>query len=411
MFFGINSRSTSSEIVLHKGRDQTLYLIPKAWAFTPNVYDDRAGYTNAFNTKYRLMNGVGTIRITIDNELEVLTTDCKAEIFQEITPENIQYLNILGTPPKWLKYAWFKFELTNLDEDDLKNYVYHGFSGINRHVLDVPLEHFIVNKDGDIKDISSALKLNPLFQAAYGFATNNTSMLRTTFHSGVSLSNKQIVHHYIDQPLALASQDIPAGELTDKTKVWVSERMASEKELMDKFEEVILKRDAIGEEEIVQVFRISNPKNKALLFLRNRFSNEVSSHLLEDKIHAEQLKKLNDETKPYERVFYEYRSKDYEVIAVMTGTDRFCNLDILTMDTDVLTALFETQDGKVKFNVAEDSDELKKIVEVKEPKPVYNVVLYQGGLNLLSLPKESATISEEIVEFLEDLLHTEEGNW
>ena len=111
MFFGINSRSASSEIVLHKGRDQTLYLIPKAWAFTPNVYDDRAGYTNAFNTKYRLRNGVGTIRITIDNELEVLTTDCKAEIFLAITPENIQYLNILGTPPKWLKYAWFKFEL------------------------------------------------------------------------------------------------------------------------------------------------------------------------------------------------------------------------------------------------------------------------------------------------------------
>ncbi len=48
MFFGINSRSTSPEIALHGGRDQTLYLIPKAWAFTPNVYDDRAGYTNAF---------------------------------------------------------------------------------------------------------------------------------------------------------------------------------------------------------------------------------------------------------------------------------------------------------------------------------------------------------------------------
>ncbi len=97
MFFGINSRSTSPEIVLHKGRDQTLYLIPKAWAFTPNVYNDRAGHTNAFNAKYRLRNGVGTIRITIDNELEVLTTDCKAEIFQEITPENIQYLNILDS--------------------------------------------------------------------------------------------------------------------------------------------------------------------------------------------------------------------------------------------------------------------------------------------------------------------------
>lgn len=411
MFFGINSRSTSPEIVLHGGRDQTLYLIPKAWAFTPNVYDDRAGYTNAFNAKYRLRNGVGTIRITIDNELEVLTTDCKAEIFQEITPENIQYLNILGTPPKWLKYAWFKFELTNLDEDDLKNYVYYGFSGVNRHILDIPLEHFIVNKDGNITDISPALKLNPLFQAAYGFATNNTSMLRTVFHSGVSLSSKQIVHHYIDQPLALASQDIPAGELTDKTKMWVSERMASEKKLMDKFEEVILKRGAIGEEEIVQVFRINNPKNKALLFLRNRFSNEVSSHLLKDKIHAEQLKELNDATKPYEAVFYEYRSKDYEVIAVMTGTDRFSNLDIFTMDADVLTALFETQDGKVKFHVAEDRDELKKVVEVKEPKPVYNVVLYQGGLNLLSLPEESAAISDEIVDFLEDLLHTEEGNW
>ena len=411
MFFGMNSRSTSAEIVLHKGRGQTLYLVPKAWAFTPNVYDDRAGYTNTINEKYRLRNGVGTIRITIDNELEVLTTDCKAEIFQEITPENIQYLNILGTPPTWLKYAWFKFELTNLDEDDLKNYVYHGFSGINRHILDVPLEHFILNRDGYITDISPALKLNPLFQTAYGFATSNTSMLRTTFHSGVSLSNKQIVHHYIDQSLALATQDIPPEELTDKTKMWVSERMSSEKKLMDKFEEVILKRGAIGEEEIVQVFRTNNSKSKALLFLRNRFSNEVSSHLLEDKTHTEQLKKLNDVTSPYHAVFYEYRSKDYEVIAVMTGTDRLCNLDIFTMDADVLTALFETQNGKVKFHVAEDRDELKKIIEVKEPKPAYDIVLYRGGLNLLTLPEESAAISEEIVDFLEDLLHTEEGNW
>ena len=147
------------------------------------------------------------------------------------------------------------------------------------------------------------------------------------------------------------------------------------------------------------------------MFIRNRFSNEVSSHLLKDKIHAEQLKKLNDATKPYEAVFYEYRSKDYEVIAVMTGTDRFSNLDIFTTDADVLTALFETQDGKVKFHVAENSDELKKVVEVKEPKPAYDIVLYQGGLNLLRLPEESATVSEEIVEFLEDLLHTEEGNW
>jgi hypothetical protein len=95
----------------------------------------------------------------------------------------------------------------------------------------------------------------------------------------------------------------------------------------------------------------------------------------------------------------------------MAGTDRFCNLDIFTMDADVLTALFETQDGKVKFHVAEDRDELKKVVEVKEPKPAYDIVLYQGGLNLLRLPEESATVSEEIVEFLEDLLHTEEGNW
>ena len=411
MFFGINSRSTSPEIVLHGGRDQTLYLIPKAWAFTPNVYDDQAGYTNAFNAKYRLRNGVGTIRITIVNELEVLTTDCKAEIFQEITSENIQYLNILGTPPKWLKYAWFKFELTNLSEDDLKNYVYHGFSGINRHILGVSLEQFILNVDDVFTDISPALKLNPLFQAAYGFATNNTSMLRTVFHSGVSLNNKQIIHHYIDQPLALAAQDILVGELTDKTKMRVNQRLKSEKEMMDKFEEVILKRGAIDEEEIAQVFRISNPKNKALLFLRNRFSNEVSSHLLEDKIHAERLKKLNDATKPFETVFYEYRSKDYEAIAVMTGTDRFSNLDIFTTDADVLTALFETQDGKVKFHVTENSDELKKVVEVKEPKPAYDIVLYQGGLNLLSLPKESATISDEIVEFLEDLLHTEEGKW
>ena len=95
----------------------------------------------------------------------------------------------------------------------------------------------------------------------------------------------------------------------------------------------------------------------------------------------------------------------------MTGTDRFSNLDIFTTDADVLTALFETQDGKVKFHVAENSDELKKIIEVKEPKPTYDIVLYQGGLKLLSLPEESATISEQIVEFLEDLLHTEEGNW
>ena len=34
-----------------------------------------------------------------------------------------------------------------------------------------------------------------------------------------------------------------------------------------------------------------------------------------------------------------------------------------------------------------------------------------GGLNLLSLPVESAAIAGEIVEFLEDYLETEEGNW
>ena len=43
-------------------------------------------------------------------------------------------------------------------------------------------------------------------------------------------------------------------------------------------------------------------------------------------------------------------------------------------------------------------------------KSTYDIVLYNGGLNLLSLPVESAAIAGEIVEFLEDYLETEEGN-
>ena len=411
MFYGINSRSTSPEIILHKGREQTLYLIPKAWAFTPNVYDDRAGYTNAFNAKYRLRNGVGTIRITIDNELEILTTDSKAEIFQEITSENIQYLNILGTPPKWLKYAWFKFELTNLSEDDFKNYVYHGFRGGNRHILDTPLEQFISKDVNDIGDLGPALKMNPLFSPAFGFASTNVAMVRTTFFSGVSLSNKQIAHHYIDQPLALTVQDQGGDEMNDKTRLWVSQHLKSKKEMMDGIEEVILKRGAIEEEEIVQVFRINNPKNKVMLLIRNRFDNKVSAHLLDSQDEKVKVTSLTETKHLCDSVYYEYRSKDYEVVAAMSGTSKFASLDIFTTDHDVLTAIFETQDNKIKFHTADNLDELKRVVEIKDPKPTYDIVLYNGGLNLLSLPVESATVSEEIVEFLEDLLHTEEGNW
>ena len=411
MFFGINSRSTSPEIVLHKGRDQTLYLIPKAWAFTPNVYDDRAGYTNAFNAKYRLRNGVGTIRITIDNELEILTTDSKAEIFQEITSENIQYLNILGTPPKWLKYAWFKFELTNLSEDDFKNYVYHGFRGGNRHILDTPLEQFISKDVNDIGDLGPALKMNPLFSPAFGFASTNVAMVRTTFFSGVSLSNKQIVHHHIDQPLALVVHDQGRSEMSDKTRLWVSQHLKSKKEMMDGIEEVILKRGAIEEEEIVQVFRINNPKNKVMLLIRNRFDNKVSAHLLDSQDEKVKVTSLTETKHPCDSVYYEYRSRDYEVVAAMSGTSKFASLDIFTTDPDVLTAIFETQDNKIKFHTADNLDELKRVVEIKDPKPTYDIVLYNGGLNLLSLPVESAAIAGEIVEFLEDYLETEEGNW
>lgn len=407
MFFGMQNRTSGPEIVLQKLGNRTLYLIPKAWAFTPNVFSD--GFQ--LDSRYRLRNGVGTIRITIDNDLDALTTDSTAEIFLKITPENIHYLNILGTPPKWLKYAWFKFELTNLTEDDLKNYTYHGYSGISRHILDVPLEHFIRKEATDIQDIGPALRLNYLFQAAYGFATTNSSFLRTVFHSGVSLNNKQIIHHHIDQPLALAAQDVPVGELTDETKTWVSGRMQSLKLKMDGFEEVILKRSALDEEEIVQVFGINNPRDKALLFLRNRHSNEITSHIMDEEIPTMHLNKLNDATKPGEVTYYEYRSKDYEVVAVMKGNYKFCNLDIFTTDVDVLTALFETQDGKVKFHTAEDTSDLKQIIEIKEPKSVFDIVYYQGGLNLLSLPKESANIADDIVSFLEDILHTEKGNW
>ena len=411
MFFGINSRSSSPEIVLHKRGDQTLYLVPKAWAFAPNVYDDRAGYTDKFNKRYRLRNGVGTIRITIDNDLELITSDCKAEIFLRITPENIQYLNIVGTPPKWLKYAWFNFELTNLSEDDFKNYVYHGFSGSNRHILGTPLEHFIFRDVNSLGDLGPALKMNPLFSAAFGFASDNVAMVRTAFFSGVSLGNKQIVHHYIDQPLALTVQDQGGDELSDKTRLWVSQHLKSHKEKMDGFEGVILKRGEIGEEEIVQVFRVQNPKNKVLLFIRNRFSNEVSSHLLGGRDDKAQVTSLTESKQPYDSIYYEYRSKDYEVVAVMSGSSKFANLDILTTDPDVLTAIFETPDNKIKFHTADTLEELKKFIEIKDPKPAFDILLYNGGLNLLSLPVESADIAGEIVAFLEDLLHTEEGNW
>lgn len=411
MFFGMSSRLSSPEIVLRRKDEQTLYLIPKAWAFTPNVYDDQVGYTNQFNRRYRLRNGVGTIRITLDDDLELITSDCKAEIFLEITPENIQQLNIIGAPPKWLNYAWFNFELVPSFEEKLKDYVYHGFSGSNRHILGNTLEQFIFNDVKNIGDIGPALKRNPLFSLAFGFASDNVAMVRTTFYSGVSLSNKQIVHHYIDQPLALVVQDQGGEELNDKTRVWVNQHLKSNKELMDKFEEVILKRGKIAEEEIVQVFRINNPKNKVMLLVRNRFSNEVSSHLLDSQEDIAKVTKLTDPKHSYESIFYEYRSKDYEVVAVMSGNSKFANLDLLTTDPDVLTAIFETQDKRVKFWVADNLDELKNVLETKEPKAAFDIVLYNGGLNILSLPPESASISEEIIEFLEEHLHSEEGNW
>ena len=68
-------------------------------------------------------------------------------------------------------------------------------------------------------------------------------------------------------------------------------------------------------------------------------------------------------------------------------------MDIFTTDPDVLTAIFETQDNKIKFHTADNLDELKRVVEIKDPKPTYDIVLYNGGLNLLSLPVESAAIA------------------
>lgn len=411
MFFGMSSRLSSPEIVLDKKADQILYLIPKAWAFAPNVYDGRAGFSNQSNRCFRLRNGVGTIRITLDNDLELITKDCKAEIFLRITPENIQQLNIIGIPPKWLNYAWFKFELTDSFEEKLKDYVYHGSGGSNRHILGDTLEQFIAGDVTNLRDIGPALKRNPLFSLAFGFASDNVAKILTTFFSGVSLSNKQIVHHHIDQPLTLVVQDQGGEELDDKTRVWVNQHLKFKKELMDKLEKVILERGKIAEEEIVQVFRINNTKNKVMLLVRNRFSNEVTSHLLDSQEDIAKVTKLTDPKHSYESIFYEYRSKDYEVVAIMAGNSKFANLDILTTDPDVLTAIFETQDKRVKFWVADNLDELKNVLETKEPKAVYDIVLYNGGLNILSFPPESASIAEEIVEFLEEHIHTEEGNW
>lgn len=413
MFFGMSSRLSSPEIVLDKKADQALYLIPKAWAFAPNVYDGRAGFSNQFNRRFRLRNGVGTIRITLDDDLELITKDCKAEIFLEITPENIQQLNIIGTPPKWLNYAWFKFELTDSFEEKLKDYVYQGNSGSNRHMLDVTLEQFITKGVGDTVDLGLALKRNPLFQPAFGFASDNIALVRNEFYNGISLNNKQIVHHHMDGSFDLITQDQGGEEPTKagQAGVWVNQRLKFKKELIDTLEERILNNAPIAEEEIVQVFGINNPENKVMLMVRNRFSNEVSSHLMDTQQDVAKVTKLSAGDHPYASVFYEYRSKDYEVVAVMSGNSKFANLDIFTTDPDVLTALFETEDRRVKFHVADNFDELKKIVEIKEDKAIFDIVLYNGELNVLSLPVESAAIAGEIVEFLEDYLETEEGNW
>ena len=148
-----------------------------------------------------------------------------------------------------------------------------------------------------------------------------------------------------------------------------------------------------------------------MLLIRNRFDNKVSAHLLDSQDEKVKVTSLTETKHPCDSAYYEYRSRDYEVVAAMSGTSKFASLDIFTTDPDVLTAIFETQDNKIKFHTADNLDELKRVVEINDPKPTYDIVLYNGGLNLLSLPVESAAIAEEIVEFLEDLLHTEEGNW
>ena len=148
-----------------------------------------------------------------------------------------------------------------------------------------------------------------------------------------------------------------------------------------------------------------------MLLIRNRFDNKVSAHLLDSQDEKVKVTSLTETKHLCDSVYYEYRSRDYEVVAVMSGTSKFASLDIFTTDPDVLTAIFETQDNKIKFHTADNLDELKRVVEIKDPKPTYDIVLYNGGLNLLSLPVESAAIAGEIVEFLEDYLETEEGNW
>ena len=410
---GISSRASSAEIVLHRKRNETLYLIPKAWAFSPNVHTSRFGI-DKYDPQYSLSHGVGTIRLTIDNELELITTDCKAEIFQEITPENIQYLNILGTPPKWLKYAWFKFNLTSFDEDDLEfiaeNFVYHGFSGMNRHILGESLSQFVPSLNKGLADLAPALEANSLYTKAFGFVgVKDNVFITSTFYSGVSLGHKQILHHHLDEPLALASLETDKENILDKKTIsWVNERLEAIKCKTDKLEEVILKEGAIDAEEVVQVFRINNSNKKVLLLLRNRFSNEVSSSLLGSEL---KLKVVGGSEGISHATYYEYRSKELELVGMLSGNGKFCHMDLFTKDADVLTALFETTDGKVKFHVVDKFDDFKKVIEIVDNKATFDIVYYDGGLNLVSLPIESASISDEVLEFLEDQIQTEEGNW
>lgn len=407
--FGISSRASSAEIVLRRKRDETLYLIPKAWAFSPNVHTSHSGI-GRYDPQYSLNRGVGTIRITIDNDLDILTSDCKAEIFREVTADNIGELKIIGQAPRWIKYAWFNFDLKNLSEDAMKEYVCHGNMGVNRHVLGQTLEQFVPLLNQGLSDLAPVLEINPLYSNAFGFVgVKDNVFITSTFYSGVSLGHKQITHHHLDEPLTLAALENDKGNILDKKTIsWVNERLEAIKCKTNKLEEVILKEGDIDAEEVVQVFRINNANKKVLLLLRNRFSNEVSSCLLGSEL---KLKVVGGSEGIGHATYYEYRSKELELVGLLSGNGKFCHMDLFTKDADVLTALFETEDGKVKFHVADKLDDIKKVIEIVENKAAFDVIYFDGGLNLLSLPIESASISDDVLEFLEDQIQTEEGNW
>lgn len=409
MFFDKGVRSIDPELVLSTHHTNKLYLIPKAWAFSPNVYNsDLYGFANR-EPRYRIRNGVGVIRIQLNSETKLLTRNSKAEIFQEVNDSNVDNLKIVGAKPKWFKHAWFDFDLSTMSDDDYKKYVYYGDCGYSHGVLGDSIERFIKTNIDDIEDIRPALKCNPLFYPVYGFSGDDGGGLRVEFHSGVSLNNKRFIHHHLDESNAEVLKDVEVGKLDEKTNIWIKEHMSRQKELMDNLEKVIttqeeaiLKKEAKDQEKVIQIFQVSAYSNKTLLLLRNRYSNEVKSELLGDTVI-----KLTDGGKSFHPTYYAHLSRDWELLATASGRDKYVTLEIYNKDPDALTAMFETQDGSVKFHVIEELSELKRVIETGG----LNLVYYGGSLNILSFPEESAQESDKIIEFLEDYINTQEGNW